>query len=113
MNRKEPRGQRPGHSASRGCCSRGNRAVGIQYPTRRGATHQVGAGGVILSGGAINSPPLLQLSGVGNATELGALGVEVVHDLAGVGEHLQDHLEVYIQYACTQPVSMQPSATQK
>ena len=54
---------------------------------------------VILCGGAINSPQLLQLSGVGNAAELAALGVDVVHDLPGVGEHLQDHLEVYIQYA--------------
>ncbi|MGZ8502118.1 MAG: GMC oxidoreductase, partial [Candidatus Limnocylindrales bacterium] len=91
----------------------GSRAVGVEYTTGRGATHQVRAGQVILSGGAINSPQLLQLSGVGNAAELGALGAEVVHDLPGVGEHLQDHLEVYIQYACTQPVSMQPSATQK
>ena len=64
---------------------------------------------MILSGGSINSPQLLQLSGVGNAAELGALGIDVVHDLPGVGEHLQDHLEVYIQYKSTQPVSMQPS----
>ena len=68
----------------------------------------VRAGEVILCGGSINSPQLLQLSGVGNAAELAALGVDVVHDLPGVGENLQDHLEVYIQYACTQPVSMQP-----
>ena len=66
------------------------------------------AGEVILCGGAINSPQLLQLSGVGNADELGALGIDVVHDLPGVGEHLQDHLEVYIQYACKQPVSVAP-----
>ena len=91
----------------------GRRAVGVEYTTRGGATRQARAGQVILSGGAINSPQLLQLSGVGNAAELAPLGVEVVHDLPGVGEHLQDHLEVYIQYACTQPVSMQPSATQK
>jgi choline dehydrogenase len=91
----------------------GRRAVGVEHTTRRGSTQRVRAGQVILSGGAINSPQLLQLSGVGNAPELGALGVNVVHDLPGVGEHLQDHLEVYIQYACTQPVSMQPSATQK
>ncbi|MEA2536471.1 MAG: choline dehydrogenase [Chloroflexota bacterium] len=91
----------------------GRRAVGVEHTTRRGSTQRVRAGQVILSGGAINSPQLLQLSGVGNAPELGALGVDVVHDLPGVGEHLQDHLEVYIQYACTQPVSMQPSATQK
>ncbi len=66
------------------------------------------AGEVILCGGAINSPQLLQLSGVGNADELRALGIDVVHDLPGVGEHLQDHLEVYIQYACKQPVSVAP-----
>ena len=63
---------------------------------------------MILCGGAINSPQLLQLSGVGNADELRALGIEVVHDLPGVGENLQDHLEVYIQYACKQPVSIAP-----
>ena len=45
---------------------------------------------------------------MGNADELGALGIDVVQDLPGVGEHLQDHLEVYIQYACKQPVSMAP-----
>ena len=77
------------------------------------ALEQVRAREVILAGGAINSPQLLQVSGVGNAAELAALGVDVVHDLPGVGEHLQDHLEVYIQYASRQPVSMQPSATQK
>ena len=69
---------------------------------------RVSAGEVILCGGAINSPQLLQLSGVGNAAELEALGVDVVHDLPGVGEHLQDHLEVYVQHSCTQPVSVAP-----
>ena len=64
---------------------------------------------VILCGGAINSPQLLQLSGVGNAQELGALGIDVVHDLPGVGENLQDHLEVYVQYASKQPVSVAPA----
>ena len=69
----------------------------------------VRAGEVILCGGAINSPQLLQLSGVGNAAELEALGVDVVHDLPGVGENLQDHLEVYVQHAAKLPVSMQPA----
>lgn len=64
---------------------------------------------IILCGGAINSPQLLQLSGVGDAAELAALGIEVVHDLPGVGENLQDHLEVYVQHACLRPVSQQPS----
>jgi choline dehydrogenase len=66
------------------------------------------AGDVVLCGGAINTPQLLQLSGVGNTAELEPLGVRMVHGLPGVGEHLQDHLEVYVQYACTQPVSIAP-----
>ena len=86
----------------------GTRAVGVEIAKRGGGTERVLGGEVILCGGAINSPQLLQLSGVGNASELGALGVPVVHDLPGVGENLQDHLEVYIQHACTQPVSMAP-----
>ncbi|WEO99586.1 choline dehydrogenase [Streptomyces sp. FXJ1.172] len=86
----------------------GRRAVGVEYRRGKGAPQQVRAGEVILCGGAINSPQLLQLSGVGNATELSALGIDVVQDLPGVGENLQDHLEVYVQYACKQPVSMQP-----
>ena len=65
-------------------------------------------GEVVLCGGAFNSPQLLQLSGVGNAAELQALGIDVVADVPGVGEHLQDHLEVYVQYSCTQPVSIAP-----
>ena len=63
---------------------------------------------MILCGGAINSPQLLQLSGVGAADHLQGLGVDVVTDVPAVGENLQDHLEVYIQHACTQPVSMAP-----
>ncbi|MCW2597265.1 MAG: hypothetical protein JWP39_3153 [Jatrophihabitans sp.] len=86
----------------------GRRAVGVEY-LRAGRLHRrVEAGEVVLSGGAINTPQLLQLSGVGNASELTALGVDVVHDLPGVGENLQDHLEVYIQYASKQPVSIAP-----
>ena len=87
----------------------GRRAVGVEYVQGRGPARRIRAGEVILCGGSINSPQLLQLSGVGDAEALRALGVEVVHDLPGVGEHLQDHLEVYIQHACTQPVSMQPA----
>jgi choline dehydrogenase len=87
----------------------GTRAVGVEYSTRRGRSVERAVGGeIICCGGAFNSPQLLQLSGVGNATELAALDVDVVHDLAGVGEHMQDHLEVYIQHSCTQPVSMAP-----
>jgi choline dehydrogenase len=85
----------------------GRRAVGVEY-VRGGRTRRVLAGEVIVSAGAINSPQLLQLSGVGNADELRALGIDVVADLPGVGENLQDHLEVYVQYRCLEPVSMQP-----
>src|SRR4051794_14635899 len=86
----------------------GKRAVGVRYVTGRGRSETVRAGEVILCGGAINSPQLLQLSGVGNADDLRAAGVDVVHDVPGVGENLQDHLEVYIQYESKQPVSVAP-----
>jgi choline dehydrogenase len=82
-----------------------SRAVGVELDSGQ----IVRAGEVILCGGAINSPQLLQLSGVGNATELEPLGIDVVHELPAVGENLQDHLEVYIQHASTQAVSMQPA----
>jgi choline dehydrogenase len=85
----------------------GKRAVGVEY--RQGGTLRTAAGGTVVScGGAFNSPQLLQLSGVGDADHLSSLDIDVVHDLPGVGRHLQDHLEVYIQHACSQPVSMQP-----
>jgi choline dehydrogenase len=87
----------------------GRRAVGVEYRSARGGLRRIRAGEVILAGGAINSPQLLQLSGVGNAAELGALGIPVVADLPGVGENLQDHLEVYVQYRSLEPVSMQPA----
>jgi choline dehydrogenase len=86
----------------------GRRAVGVEV-ARRGGLETVRAAEVILCGGAINSPQLLQLSGVGNADELRALGIDVVHDLPGVGENLQDHLEVYVQHASKQPVSVAPA----
>jgi choline dehydrogenase len=87
----------------------GTRATGVEYATGRGAPRKVAAGEVILCGGAINSPQLLQLSGVGNAAELKMLGIDVIAHVPGVGENLQDHLEVYVQYGCKQPVSMAPS----
>jgi choline dehydrogenase len=61
---------------------------------------------VILSAGSIGSPMLLQLSGVGPGRVLQDAGVPVVHDLPGVGENLQDHLEVYFQFRCTQPITL-------
>ncbi len=85
----------------------GTRAVGVQY-LHNGTPQRVYADEVVLCGGAINSPQLLQLSGVGAADDLRAVGVDVVAHVPGVGENLQDHLEVYVQYGCKQPVSLQP-----
>jgi choline dehydrogenase len=86
---------------------RGTKAIGVEY-RRGGRTYRAYADEVVLSGGAINTPQLLQLSGVGNREHLEPLGIEMVHHLPGVGENLQDHLEVYIQYASKQPVSIAP-----
>ncbi len=86
----------------------GRRAVGVEYRHRE-QQHTARGGEIICCGGAINSPWLLQLSGVGPASTLEAAGIEVAHGLAGVGEGLQDHLEVYVQYACKEPVSLFPS----
>ena len=87
----------------------GKKAVGVEFRTRNRPSEKVFAGEIICCGGAINSPQLLQLSGVGNAEELKILGIEAVQHLPGVGENLQDHLEVYIQYACSKPVSVSPA----
>ncbi len=87
---------------------RGQRAVGVDYERAGRRRRSVEAGEVVLCGGAINTPQLLQLSGVGDSGLLRGLGIDVVHDLPGVGENLQDHLEVYIQYASKQPVSIAP-----
>ena len=87
----------------------GKKAVGVEFRTRNRPSEKVFAGEIICCGGAINSPQLLQLSGVGNAEELKSLGIEAVQHLPGVGENLQDHLEVYIQYSCRKPVSVSPA----
>lgn len=84
----------------------GRRAVGVDYVCRgRSDTAEAGRE-VILSGGAINSPHLLLLSGVGPADDLRQCGVEVVHDLPGVGHNLQDHLGTFVRYEINQPVSL-------
>lgn len=82
------------------------RAVGVEIE-QDGQLQQVRARReVILCGGAINSPQLLQLSGVGHAEHLQSLGIKVVADRKGVGENLQDHLETYVQYACKEPITL-------
>src|SRR5919106_3261024 len=85
----------------------GARAVGVEYRQANGHMVRFEAEReVILSAGAIGSPMLLQLSGIGPAAVLEAAGVAPLHDLPGVGENLQDHLEVYFQYRCTQPITL-------
>ncbi len=85
---------------------KGRRAVGVAY--WRGGIEEtvVARREVILAGGAINTPQLLKLSGIGPATELRTHGIEVVRDLPGVGENLQDHLEFYFQVACKEPITL-------
>ncbi|MCB1174726.1 MAG: choline dehydrogenase [Leptospiraceae bacterium] len=64
---------------------------------------------VILCAGAINSPTILQHSGIGDPDHLQQVGVTLQHSLPGVGANLQDHLETYVQYACLQPITLYPS----
>ena len=84
----------------------GRRAVGVEY--RQGDTlHTAHANAeVIVAGGAFNSPQLLQLSGIGPAELLRQHGIPVIADMPGVGADLQDHLQVRIQYRCTEPITM-------
>ena len=83
------------------------RAVGVQYIDKAGRTVEARAEReIIISSGPVNSPKLLMLSGIGPAEHLREHGIEVLHDLPGVGENLHDHLELWIQQECTQPVSL-------
>ena len=84
----------------------GKRATGVRY-RKDGKLHDVHAGReVIVSSGPINSPHLLKRSGIGPAAELQHFGITPLHDLPGVGENLQDHLEFYLQMECTQPITL-------
>jgi choline dehydrogenase-like flavoprotein len=85
-----------------------NRAVGLEYTVKGTPTHARADREIILSGGSVNSPRLLLLSGIGPADELRAVGVDVVHDLPGVGKNFQDHMDVYLT-AETTPVSYNES----
>jgi choline dehydrogenase len=87
----------------------GRRAIGVEY-LRGGSMHRVDANvEVILCGGPINSPQLLKLSGVGPGAELNDKQIPLVHELAGVGENLQDHVEFYFQVASKEPVTLYSS----
>ncbi len=84
----------------------GKKAIGVEF-TRAGNKQTLKASReVILSAGPIASPQLLQISGIGPGAVLKQAGVEVLHDLPGVGENLQDHLEFYFQFRCTQPITL-------
>ncbi|MDE2913828.1 MAG: choline dehydrogenase [Paracoccaceae bacterium] len=85
---------------------RDGRATGVEIAKRTGVLNIAARKDVILAASSINSPKLLMLSGIGPAAELEALGIEAVADRPGVGRNLQDHLEVTIQQACLQPVSL-------
>ncbi len=88
----------------------GTRATGIAYK-RGGVAETAQAREVVLCGGAINSPQLLMLSGVGPAEHLKAMGIPVVADRADVGGNLQDHLDVIVQYECTKPITLNANAS--
>ncbi len=84
----------------------GNRAVGVEIETRAGIQVIRAAREVIIAASSINSPKLLMLSGIGPAEHLREHGVEVVADRKGVGANLQDHLEIYMQFAASQPITL-------
>ena len=84
----------------------GKRAVGVEIEAGRSSSTIRARREVIIAASSINSPKLLMLSGIGPAAHLQEHGIEVVADRPGVGQNLQDHLEVYIQQECTQPITL-------
>jgi choline dehydrogenase len=83
----------------------GRRANGVIYSMRGAAVHQPAAREVIVSGGAINSPQVLMLSGIGPADQLRKHGIDVLQDAPGVGENLQDHLDICTLFHSTQRIT--------
>jgi choline dehydrogenase len=84
----------------------GKRAVGVDYKRGEKQFRARARYDVIVAASTINSPKLLQLSGIGPGSVLRDAGVDVVHELSGVGENLHDHLEIYFQVKCTQPITL-------
>ena len=82
------------------------KVIGVEVSQQGQLVQLRAARDVILSGGAINSPQLLQLSGIGDPAHLQSLGIAVKAALKGVGENLQDHLETYVQFACKEPITL-------
>lgn len=87
----------------------GKRATGVEYERGGQVLKAQARREVILAASSINSPKLLQISGIGEPAHLKSIGVAPLHDLPGVGENLQDHLEVYFQMESLKPVSLLPS----
>lgn len=82
----------------------GKKAVSVSYRDRSGGMQTITAGReIVLSGGAINSPQLLMLSGIGDPAHLGDHGIDIVADLPGVGKNMQDHLQARLVYKCKEP----------
>ena len=84
----------------------GTRAIGVEFAQNRNVVRARARREVIVAGGAINSPQILMLSGIGPADALRELGIAPIADVPGVGENLQDHVETYVQHACTQPITL-------
>ncbi|MDH3625539.1 MAG: GMC family oxidoreductase N-terminal domain-containing protein [Myxococcales bacterium] len=87
------------HATAKRLLLEGRRAVAVEYADRKDNTRIVRANReVIVCAGTYNSPPLLELSGIGNRKALNELGVEVKHELRGIGENLQDHYQCWVQH---------------
>ncbi|MGM0905010.1 MAG: choline dehydrogenase [Pseudomonadota bacterium] len=82
------------------------RAIGVELYEKNNIARFFVNKEVLLSAGSIGSPHILQLSGIGNSDTLSAAGIETQHELPGVGENLQDHLEFYFQYQCKKPLTL-------
>jgi choline dehydrogenase len=94
------------HAMTRRVLLEGKRAIGVEYDHQGQRNVAKARREVLISAGPIAAPHLLQRSGIGPGAVLQKAGVEVLHDLPGVGENLQDHSEVYIQYACKEPITL-------
>ena len=84
----------------------GKKAIGVRYERKGKIVEALANQDVILSSGPIGSPHILQLSGIGSKAVLESANIEMKHELAGVGENLQDHLEFYFQFKCKQPITI-------
>lgn len=106
----KPALKRPNVKLVRGLARRvimdGKRAIGVEIEGGRSLSTIRARREVIIAASSINSPKLLMLSGIGPAAHLQEHGIEVIADRPGVGQNLQDHMEVYIQQECVQPITL-------